>query len=85
MDLRQVSIRGLSLNLAEMMREYPQIGLSGDDDDGSYDEVCEMLNIENMDDFDFSRATYTGFVFLLSEALGVSIDWLLGRKDDPEV
>lgn len=85
MDLRQVSISGLSLNLDEMMRKYPQIGLSGDDDDGSYDEVCEMLNIENMDDFDFSRATYTGFVFLLSEALGVSIDWLLGRTDDPEV
>lgn len=85
MDLRQVSISGLSLNLDEMMRKYPQIGLSGDDDVGSYVEVCEMLNIENMDDFDFSRATYTGFVFLLSEALGVSIDWLLGRTDDPEV
>ena len=57
MDLRQVSISGLSLNLDEMMRKYPQIGLSGDDDVGSYVEVCEMLNIENMDDFDFSRAT----------------------------
>ena len=85
MDLRQVSISGLSLNLAEMMREYPQFGLSGDDNDGDYDEVCEMLEIQDIDDFDMSRACYTGFVFLLAEALGVSIDWLLGRKDDPEV
>ena len=85
MDLRQVSIRGLSLNLAEMMREYPQFGLSGDDDDGDYDEVCEMLDIQDIEDFDMSSACYTGFVFLLAEALGVSIDWLLGRTDDPEV
>lgn len=85
MDLRQVSISGLSLNLAEMMREYPQFGLSGDDDDGNYDEVCEMLEIQDIDDFDMSRACYTGFVFLLAEALGVSIDWLLGRTDNPEV
>lgn len=85
MDLRQVSISGLSLNLAEMMREYPQFGLSGDDDDGNYDEVCEMLEIQDIDDFDMSRAVYTGFVFLLAEALGVSIDWLLGRTDNPEV
>ena len=85
MDLRQVSISGLSINLAEMMREYPQFGLSGDDDDGGYDEVCEMLEIQDIDDFDMSSACYTGFVFLLAEALGVSIDWLLGRTDDPEV
>lgn len=82
MDLRQVSIGGLSVNLAEMMREYPQFGLSGDDDDGNYDEICEMLEIQDIDDFDMSRACYTGFVFLLAEALGVSIDWLLGRTDE---
>lgn len=82
MDLRQVSISGLSINLAEMMREYPQFGLSGDDDDGNYDDVCEMLEIQDIDDFDMSRACYTGFVFLLAEALGVSIDWLLGRTDE---
>ena len=85
MDLRQVSISGLSLNLAEMMREYPQFCLSGDDDDGNYDEICEMLEIQDIDDFDMSRAFYTGFMFLLAEALGVSIDWLLGRTDNPEV
>ena len=85
MDLRQVSISGLSLNLAEMMREYPQIGMSGDDDDGNYDEVCEMLGIQDIDDFYVSRACYTGFVFLLAEALGVSIDWLFGRTDKMEV
>lgn len=85
MDFRQVSISSLSLNLDDMMREYPQFGLSGDDDDGNYDEVCEMLEIKDIDDFDMSCASYIGFVFLLAEALGVSIDWLLGRKDDPEV
>lgn len=85
MDLRQVSISGLSLNLAEMMREYPQIGLSKENGDGDYDDVCNMLYMEDMEDFDMSAATYTGFVFLLAEALGVSIDWLLGRTDNPEV
>ena len=68
-----------------MMREYPQFCLSGDDDDGNYDEICEMLEIQDIDDFDMSRAFYTGFMFLLAEALGVSIDWLLGRTDNPEV
>ena len=85
MEIRQVSIRGLSINLSETMREYPQIDLSGDNDDGNYDEICELLNIEDMDDFDFSRACYTGFVFILAEALGVSIDWLLGRTETMEV
>lgn len=85
MDLRQVSISGLSMNLAEMMREYPQIELSVDNGDGSYEEVCDMLEIQDIDDFDMSRASYTGFVFLLAESLGVSIDWLLGRTDNPEV
>lgn len=85
MDLRQVSISGLSMNLAEMMREYPQIGFSVDNGDGSYEEVCDMLEIQDIVDFDMSRASYTGFVFLLAEALGVSIDWLLGRTDNPEV
>ena len=85
MDLRQVSISGLSLNLAEMMREYPQIGLSKENGDGDHDDVCDMLYMEDMEDFDMSAATYTGFMFLLAEALGVSIDWLLGRTDNPEV
>ena len=85
MEIRQVSIGGLSINLSETMREYPQIDLSGDNDDGNYDEICELLNIEDMDDFDFSRACYTGFVFILAEALGVSIDWLLGRTETMEV
>lgn len=85
MKIRMVSIEGLSSNLKETMREYPQIDLSGDNDDGNYDEICELLNIEDMDDFDFSRACYTGFVFILAEALGVSIDWLLGRTDTMEV
>lgn len=82
MEIRQVSISGLSINLSETMREYPQIDLSGDNDDGNYDEICELLNIEDMDDFDLSRACYTGFVFILAEALGVSIDWLLGRSEE---
>lgn len=85
MKIRQVSISGLSINLSETMREYPQIGLSGDNDDGNHDEICELLNIEDMDDFDFSCAFYTGFVFILAEALGVSIDWLLGRTETMEV
>ena len=85
MEIRQVSISGLSINLSETMREYPQIDLSGDNDDGNYDEICELLNIEDMDDFDFSRACYTGFVFILAGALGVSIDWLLGRTEVMEV
>lgn len=85
MEIRQVSIGGLSINLSETMREYPQIDLSGDNDDGNYDEICELLNIEDMDDFDFSCAFYTGFVFILAEALGVSIDWLLGRTETMEV
>lgn len=85
MEIRHVSISGLSINLSETMREYPQIDLSGDNDDGNHDEICELLNIEDMDDFDFSRACYTGFVFILAEALGVSIDWLLGRTETMEV
>ena len=85
MEIRQVSISGLSINLSETMREYPQFDLSGDNDDGNYDEIFELLNIEDMYDFDFSRAFYTGFVFILAEALGVSIDWLLGRTETMEV
>lgn len=84
MDLRQVSIGGLSLNLSETIREYPQIGFDPLDD-GTYEEVAVMLEIQDIDDFDMSRASYTGFVFLLAEALGVSIDWLLGRTDNQEV
>ena len=82
MKIRMVSIEGLSSNLRETMLEYPQIDSSDGNDDEIYDEVCELLNIEDMDDFDFSRACYTGFVFILAEALGVSIDWLLGRSEE---
>lgn len=65
--------------------DYPQIGFFDDDIDSLHEDVRELLDIEDMEDFDFSRASYTGFVFLLAEALGVSIDWLLGRTDNPEV
>lgn len=85
MKIRMVSIEGLSSNLRETMLEYPQIDSSDGNDDEIYDDVCELLNIEDMDDFDFSRACYTGFVFILAEALGVSIDWLLGRTETMEV
>ena len=84
MKIRMVSIEGLSSNLRETMLEYPQIDSSDGNDDEIYDDVCELLNIEDMDDFDFSRACYTGFVFILAEALGVSIDWLLGRTETME-
>lgn len=85
MRIRMVSIEGLASNLRETMLEYPQIDSSVGADDEIYDDVCELLNIEDMDDFDFSRACYTGFVFILAEALGVSIDWLLGRTETMEV
>ena len=85
MNIREISIKGLSKNLDEMMRKYSQVGFSSKYGVGDEDEICEMLEIEHIIDFDLSRASFTGFIFILAEALGVSIDWLLGRTETMEV
>ena len=85
MNIREISIKGLSRNLDEMMRKYSQVGFSSKYGVGDEDEICEMLEIEHIIDFDLSRASFTGFIFILAEALGVSIDWLLGRTETMEV
>lgn len=85
MKSRHTWCMGVANNLRKAVCDYPQIGFSDDDIDSLHEDVRELLDIEDMEDFDFSRASYTGFVFLLAEALGVSIDWLLGRTDNPEV
>ena len=85
MKSRHTWCMGVANNLRKAVCDYPQIGFFDDDIDSLHEDVRELLDIEDMEDFDFSRASYTGFVFLLAEALGVSIDWLLGRTDNPEV
>ena len=85
MKFRHTWCMGVANNLRNAVCDYPQIGFSDDDIDSLHEDVRELLDIEDMEDFDFSRASYTGFVFLLAESLGVSIDWLLGRTDNPEV
>ena len=85
MNIREISIKGLSKNLDEMVRKYSQVGFSSKYGVGDEDEICEMLEIEHIIDFDLSRASFTGFIFILAEALGVSIDWLLGRTETMEV
>ena len=85
MKFRHTWCMGVANNLRKAVCNYPQIGFSDDDIDSLHEDVRELLDIEDMEDFDFSRASYTGFMFLLAESLGVSIDWLLGRTDNPEV
>lgn len=86
MNFRHTWCTGVANNICKTMHNYLQCGLTDDYDiDGIHEEVRQLLDIEDMYDFDLSRASNTFFVFLLAEALGVSIDWLLGRTDDPEV
>ncbi len=85
MNFRHTWCMGVANNLCKIERNYPQLGLHNDNIDSLHEDIRELLDIEDMDKFDCSRACYTGFVFLLAEALGVSIDWLLGRTEVMEV
>ncbi len=84
MNLRHTWCVGVANNFRKVMQDYPQLGFS-DDIDSLLEDIRELLDIKDMTDFDLSYACVTSFVFILAEALGVSIDWLLGRTDNPEV